>query len=382
MPETAYASRTQKTAFTRRQWAIAFAFWTVPLIIVLLYGFYHARVTGRPYELRTIAPLAASCYLWAVLSPVVLLMGQRIGLSRPNRATAIAAHVAAMLLVTVLQAFVNTGVRWLALPHPDEGFFIPAVKASFTGHAAAIYVAILLITYAKRVTQQYRERDLEAAQLRAQLAEARLSALRMQLNPHFLFNSLNAIAGLVREHDNRTAVRVLALLSDVLRQALSTSDVHEVPLRQELTFIEEYLEIERVRFPDRLEVQCRVDPDALDALVPSLILQPIVENALRHGIHQRSARGRLEFEAVHRDDVLRLIVTDDGPGVTDEAPARGGGVGLSNTRARLRQLYGNRGRLSLLNARPAGAMVVIELPYHLAVPSLTLPPAGTEARHV
>jgi LytS/YehU family sensor histidine kinase len=247
---------------------------------------------------------------------------------------------------------------------------------------AVIYVGSLLASYSKAVTRKYQARDMEAARLSAQLAEARLAALRMQLNPHFLFNSLNAIAGLVREGDNRKAVRLLALLSDVLRQALSTSDVQEVPLRQELKFIEEYLEIEHVRFPDRLDVQCRVEADVLDALVPSFILQPIVENALNHGIHQRSARGHLAFEATHLGDSLRLIVSDDGPGVTDEAPTRGAGVGLNNTRARLRQLYGHRARLSLLNAQPAGAMVIIELPYHIPAAPSAAPPVDAEAPHV
>lgn len=382
MPETAQKPSMQKAALSRWQWVITIAFWTLPSVFVLFEGVYESRATGQPYDVRTILPFAASCYVWAALTPLVLFTGNRFGLSRPKLVAAIAAHVAAILVITALQALVSTGVRWLIQSHSDGSFLLASAMAARAGTATAIYAAIVLISYAKRVTQQYRERDLEAAQLRAQLAEARLSALRMQLNPHFLFNSLNAIAGLVREGDNRAAVRVLALLSGVLRQALSTSDVQEVPLRQELRFIEEYLEIERVRFPDRLDVQCRVDPDLLDALVPSFILQPIVENALRHGIHQRSARGHLEFEATRHDDVLRMVVSDDGPGVTDQTPTRGGGVGLGNTRARLRQLYGNRGRLSLLNAHPAGAMVVIELPYRVPVAPLTMPSAGIEAPHV
>lgn len=382
MPETAHVSWTQKAALGGWQWAIAFAIWTLPPIFVLFEGAYASRATGQPFELRTIAPFTASCYLWAALSPLVLLMGRRFGLSRPGRSTALVAHLAAILAITALQALVSTGAYWLVLPHSDTSFLAASARAARAGTATAIYVASSLVGYAKRMTQQYRERDLEAAQLRAQLAEARLSALRMQLNPHFLFNSLNAIAGLVREGDNRKAVRMLAVLSDVLRHALSTSDVQEVPLRQELRFTEEYLEIEHVRFPDRLDVQCRVAADVLDALVPSFILQPIVENALNHGIHQRSARGHLSFEATRVDDSLRLIVSDDGPGVRDDVPTRGGGVGLNNTRARLRQLYGNRGRLSLLNAQPTGAMVVIELPYHVPAAALPMSPPVAEAPHV
>jgi sensor histidine kinase YesM len=228
-----------------------------------------------------------SCYVWAAVTPAMLYMGRRFGLSWPNRAVAIAAHGTAIIATTTLNALAYTLVRRIVLP-AEHGLFLLQLHDSFSVMlpvGAVIYVGSLLASYSKAVTRKYQARDMEAARLSAQLAEARLAALRMQLNPHFLFNSLNAIAGLVREGDNRKAVRLLALLSDVLRQALSTSDVQEVPLRQELKFIEEYLEIEHVRFPDRLDVQCRVEADVLDALVPSFILQPIVENALNHGIH-------------------------------------------------------------------------------------------------
>src|SRR5690348_7117618 len=190
MSETTHSSWTHKAALIRWQWALPIALWTLPCVFVLLEGVNAAHAAGRSYDLRTLAPFAASCYLWAALSPMIVFMGRRFGLSRPNRIVAIAAHAAAILTIMALQALVSTGAQWLALPHADATFLAASARAARGGTATAIYVASLLIIYAKSVTQQYRERDLEAAQLRAQLAEARLSALRMQLNPHFLFNSL------------------------------------------------------------------------------------------------------------------------------------------------------------------------------------------------
>lgn len=368
-----------------------FVVWSIPTILILLDTLHTTRGEGASLHLRTLWIYAASFYLWAALTPLMLRFGRRIGVCRPNRGTAIVLHLVAIALLTVLQAVVSTGVRWLVLPRTGGSFgqvmlaenFLNEIRATARiGTAAIVYSGTLLVGYALLMTRRYRERDLEAARLGAQLAEARLSALRMQLNPHFLFNSLNAIAGLVREQDNRTAVRMLALLSDVLRHALSTSTVHELPLREELAFIEEYLEIERVRFPDRLQVHLRIPEAIRDALVPSLLLQPIVENALRHGIHRRSARGHLEIEAERRHDVLRLVVRDDGPGFRREPRDQGGGVGLANTRARLRQLYGDDARLVLSSGAVAGAEVVIELPYHLGtrVSAAATPPTMVASR--
>lgn len=363
-------------------WLTPFAVWSLPPLILLLDALHSARVEHHAVVVRSLAPYTASCYVWAALTPAILFMGRRFGLTWPNRPLAIAAHAAAILIAAMLVAIVNAGVRWMVLP--GSPLFIEQAADTFKGMVpvgTAIYVGSLLVSYSKTLTRKYQARDTEAARLSAQLAQAQLAALRMQLNPHFLFNSLNAIAGLVRENDNRTAVRVIAQLSDVLRHVLSTSTVNEAPLHTELEFIREYLEIERVRFPERLQVTWRVADDANDALVPSLILQPIVENALKHGIHQRSARGHLEIEAVRHGDVLRLVVRDDGRGFSANAPSRDGGVGLANTRARLDQLYGARARLSLDDAPGGGARVVIELPYRRQRASASQQSTG-EVTHV
>jgi LytS/YehU family sensor histidine kinase len=205
----------------------------------------------------------------------------------------------------------------------------------------------------------------QTAQLAAQLSEARLSALRMQLNPHFLFNSLNAITVLVRDGKNGAASRMLELLSDVLRQVLRTDEAHETTVAEELEFLEQYLAIEQVRFSDRLRVRIELVPGVAGAAVPRFLLQPLVENAIRHGIARRADAGVIDISARRVGDELVLTVRDDGPGLPPE-PTKGG-VGLSNTRARLAGLYGERATLEVANAEGAGVMVTVRLPYSEAV---------------
>lgn len=197
-----------------------------------------------------------------------------------------------------------------------------------------------------------------ASQLETQLAGAQLDALRMQIHPHFLFNTLNAIAALQRQ-DSEAAQRMMVRLADFLRLTLESSGDQEVSLRREVDFLSRYLEIERIRFAERLAVDMAIDPDALDARVPNLILQPIVENAIRHGVAARSAPGRLEIGASRRNGCLFLRVKDSGPGMK---PSPSEGIGLINTRARLDKLYGRASRLSLENAQDGGLEVTIQIP--------------------
>ncbi len=207
----------------------------------------------------------------------------------------------------------------------------------------------------------------QAAQLRAQLAGARLTALQMQLNPHFLFNTLHAISTLV-ERDPRGVRRMIARLSELLRYTLDGAAEQVVPLRQELHFIERYLEIMQVRFQGRLIVETEVERAVLDAQVPNLILQPLVENAVKHGVGELSAGGRLELVARRSGELLVLSVRDNGPGLSGlrQQPERGPGVGLRNTRERLEQLYGEHARLELEPAEGGGTIARIELPFSLA----------------
>jgi signal transduction histidine kinase len=201
---------------------------------------------------------------------------------------------------------------------------------------------------------------------RAQTAEATLAALRAQLQPHFLFNTLNSIAVLVEESP-AAARRVLLRLSELLRTVLKQDPRHEVPLEEELAFIDRYLEIQKVRFEDRLDVSLEIEPAARRALVPSLVLQPLIENAIRHAIEPRVQGGRVRVRAGVRDDRLSLEVTDDGPGL--EASSReqdGSGIGIANTRARLERLYGDRHGFRIAPGEAGGVSATITIPYREA----------------
>jgi LytS/YehU family sensor histidine kinase len=215
--------------------------------------------------------------------------------------------------------------------------------------------------------------ELRASELRTQLVSAQLSAMKMQLQPHFLFNTLNAIMVLVRQQNGRAAEEMLSHLSDLLRCVLEDVEAQEVPLRRELHYLKLYLSIEQVRFPDRLRVEISADHAVQDAAVPQFGLQPIVENAIRHGIGASGSAGRLAISARRVNDTLEIRVEDDGPGLARQSDcalksdSNEKGIGLSNTRARLEQLYGSAARLTLQNAEGGGAAVTMVLPYHVAL---------------
>jgi sensor histidine kinase YesM len=237
----------------------------------------------------------------------------------------------------------------------------------------AVSGSILMFSFAAAYYQQYRQEELKASQLEAQLVQSHLQALKMQLHPHFLFNTLNSISALQIE-DGQAAQRMTARLGDFLRLTLENVGTQEVTLKQEMEFLKCYLDIERVRFQHRLTVNIQVEPDALDANVPNLILQPIVENAIRHGIAQRIAPGRLDISAKREEMRLCIEVKDNGPGLS----TNGGtpkifkeGVGLANTRARLNQLYGPNCSFKMENIPEGGLRVRLEVPFLTTASAMT-----------
>jgi LytS/YehU family sensor histidine kinase len=224
------------------------------------------------------------------------------------------------------------------------------------------YWAILGVGYGRQYYRKFRDREIRAAQLEAQLTQAQLRALKMQLHPHFLFNTFNTISSLMHKNVD-AADGVLARLGDLLRYSLHNVGVQEVTLREELDFLQRYLEIEQTRFEDRLRVKMSVDPEVLDCMVPNLILQPLVENAVRYAVAPRASGGSVEITAKKVLGQLRLSVVDDGPGlppgydvVVNE------GIGLRTSRERLQQLYADEQRLKLSNRSPRGLEVSIIMP--------------------
>jgi LytS/YehU family sensor histidine kinase len=243
---------------------------------------------------------------------------------------------------------------------------------SVTPSNVVAYAVVALAWHAATYSSDLRERELRAAQLESELTRSRLQLLKSQLQPHFLFNTLNTVSGLMRD-DVRGARVMLSRLAELLRTALDRFDAQEVPLSEELELVQQYLDIQAVRFGDRLTVRLDVDDAAADALVPSFLLQPVVENAIRHGVEAQTERGEIAIAArvggtAERERLL-IEVRDNGPGLRGGAP-RGdrAGVGLENTRARLRQLYGDAQRLTLADAPGGGTSVVIELPLRVEAP--------------
>lgn len=219
------------------------------------------------------------------------------------------------------------------------------------------------VIYGLDARQRLRAHEMTAARLEAKLAHSQLEALRAQLQPHFLFNTLNAIAMMARKGETDGAVRMLAGLSDLLRLALASVGKAEVPLRLELDFLERYLALQQIRFADRLQVKMHISPDVLDARVPSLVLQPLAENAVRHGLSPQNEGGLLEIGAERAGKDLVLTVRDTGVGLPPESERRGG-LGLQNIRARLAVLYPEAHRLTLEDHPQGGTLVVVSIPFH------------------
>lgn len=315
-------------------------------------------------------------YTWALLTPLVFVMARRFPIERGRWLLASGAHVLAALVISSAHLLIEGTIFF----YTAAVLVNPAARlGAMLGNFFAQYLMLNILTYGALVGgysawdfyRRFREREVRAAQLEARAArlerlmtEAQLEALRMQLQPHFLFNTLNAIAGLVRRHENAGAIRMLARLGDLLRLTLERDSPQRIPLLEELEFLDHYLEIERSRFADRLTVEVAV-PDALgDALVPTLLLQPLVENAVRHGVARTPGPGHVVIRAERRGATLELEVEDSGPGFPGDSltPSREG-VGLANTRARLQQLYGARAELEACNLPQGGARVAVRLPY-------------------
>ena len=309
-------------------------------------------------------------YAWAVLVPGIIWLARRYRFGRHTWRRAAAVHTGGVVVATVAHAAMVISARVLILEAAGrEAAWWPEFKElvflNFDWEMMT-YWAVVGLSHALDFHRESQERELAAVQLEARLAEAQLQALQRQLHPHFLFNTLNTISALMHR-DTEAADAMLERLSDLLRLTLDRLDVQQVRLEQELDFIDKYLEIERTRFGDRLDVQYDIDADVLDAWVPTLLLQPLVENAVRHGIAPKVGGGRVSIAARREDRDLRLIVADTGFGLpTDTLKAFKQGVGLSNTRSRLEHLYGDRHRFEFDRPAEGGLAVTVVIPFSRA----------------
>jgi two-component system LytT family sensor kinase len=350
--------------FARHVWPIIAAACVVPAILDAAQMYAKQRFDAEPgIEWNAVIFQGMEWLFLGALTPITYSLARRFPLRREGWGRTLGVHTLGALALCVGWASLGIVLGLVLGTYPAVGKLDRAYVSwilTSVPWSVFMYFTVLGCVYAFTYFNEARDRAMQASRLAAQLAEARLGALRMQLNPHFLFNSLNAVSVLVREQNTRAAARMLELLGDMLRQVLRTDQPHQVSLAEELRFVEQYLAIEQVRFSDRLRVEWRIEERARGALVPAFVLQPLVENAIRHGVAKRADAGRVEIQAEIAGDRLRLSVRDDGAGV-DERTAEG--VGLSNTRERLRTLYGEEADLTLHSVAEGGSEAVVTLPF-------------------
>ncbi|MEZ4652473.1 MAG: histidine kinase [Candidatus Eisenbacteria bacterium] len=302
---------------------------------------------------RSLLLSGVNWYTWAAFTPAIAWLGRRLRFSRRSWLRALVVHLVTGLGIVVVKTMVNEGVGLAVVgPHRPPASFLQLYVSGFT------YWVVLGASLSIRERRDRREREIRASKLETDLARARLETLRLRLHPHFLFNTLNGVLGLMRE-DVDAADRMLTRLSELLRSTLEGADRPEVPLRLELEFLEKYLEIHRIRFGARLHTEIRAEPSGLDIPVPTLLLQPLVENAFQHGISRKPGPVSVTVEVTRTEAGLEIAITDDGPG----PPARSElGTGLDTTRRRLEHSYGNAASLDLERAAGGGARAVVKIP--------------------
>lgn len=365
-----------------RNYPLYFMLWTVLGLFYFSQGLTQRLVWHDPTPWwHYLLAWLSGVYIWALLTPAMLWLGRQFPVEGRNWIPRITLHLLLSAGFSAFELSLESALysRLHLFPQSMKGFRATLSQLLVMGfHGGVLNYWMVLgvqwgVLYYRRYQQRSREVlkfELRASELQSQLVSARLNALKMQLQPHFLFNTLNAIAVLVRQKKGKDAEQMLGHLSDLLRGVLQDVDAQEVSLRRELEYLQLYLAIEQVRFPDRLQVEVLADPATRETSVPQLILQPIVENAIRHGIGRSSSAGRILISASKINGTLELRVQDDGPGLSRSDSPEDEGIGLANTRARLQQLYGQDARLEIENCDRGGVVVTIHIPFHESRPEI------------
>jgi len=332
------------------------------VLVMRAEGMHHAWT-------RLFVVMLVSWLPWALVTPLILHLGRQyppVGL-RPVSTwfTHFAVWAIIALVSAAWLAWLQESLNPLAMSE-SPGPFLPLWLDTFYNWIPQfffVYAALLAGSYILDSRDRLVRQQIETARLNEQLSKAQLDALRHQIEPHFLFNTLNAVAGLVREKRNDAAVSMIVGLSDFLRKVVADSDRQQVPLGEEMEFLQTYLDIQKVRFADRLQVSVNVPKELFPAHVPSLILQPMVENALKHGIAKRAQGGMIRIAAARSNGILTLSVYNDGPALPADWETTHSGIEISNARTRLRCLYGDAFDFSMRNQAPDGVEVSVSVPF-------------------
>ena len=366
----------EKFTLSTREVVLIFAFWTFLATLSAVNRLLDPRGLGfRPMSPAGPITLAfIEAWTWAAVTPFILWLSSWSSVTKSDGGRSLWIRIPVLLAIGIGVAIVVytlvDAARFLINDVPPLGRRPRGRPMTFAPlrqigrfrfvNQLLVYLAVLAVGFAREFFQRDQRRQQQAVQLQAQLAEARLDALRMQINPHFLFNTLHAVSALV-ERDPGGVRRMIARLSELLRHTIDSHARDEVPLRDEIAFLRRYIEIMEIRFQGRLRVEMDIADDTQDALVPNLILQPIVENALEHGVNRSGGEGEISIKAKRDGESLLISVRDNGPGFVAESLS---GVGIANTRARLEQLYGHRAIFTLRSANGGGTLAEIALPYH------------------
>ena len=354
-------------ASLRRETAILLAVWAVPAVFMVFQMYATAAINQTPLPpIRALVPAMVEWLIWVPLTPAIMRLARRFPVRWPPSTVALGVHATGIAGAALLRGTVYASATFLigrvSANVPFSGY-LWRISLAWLPIAALVWGGIIAATIALDSARELREREIRDSELKAQLARAELGALRARLHPHFLFNALHSVGALVRTRDNDAAVRVVADLSQLLRDVISRDAPEMVRLRDELAFVKRYVDIESVRFADRLQVDWRVSDDVREAIVPSFIMQPLVENAIHHAVSESSNSGHLQISATVHDRELAIDIVDDGPGPMSRRTSNGNGVGLADTRERLARLYAEHGSLKVSRGPNGGTVASLRMPF-------------------
>ena len=352
-----------------RNWALGWSFWTLLSLLTAMQSYFGqaAVMEWRMTWLLAVRRSFEEWYAWGLLSIPILWLARRFPFNRARAWRWGGFHFLASICFSVAYVAIHSWTLDGQTSVMDGTRFefravFKKLIVYYSQVCMIIYWFMILVHQGWHFYHRLREREIQSAELQTELVNARLEALRMQINPHFLFNTLHTISSLIHENPE-AADRMVARLSELLRVSLDQANTHEIRLEQEIDFLKGYIEIEQTRFADRLSVELKIEPGVEEAFVPCLILQPLVENAIRHGIEPREDMGKVEVEARRDNGRLELRVSDNGSGLETDLASRREGIVLSNTRSRLRHLYGEHQMIVLADAPGGGLEVRLSIPY-------------------